>query len=68
MSRLFFMYREFEGLCFALDEAIEGRDVRLLFEDSWYWLHYRFFNRRDAACSETSSVIRTHLYNLVAML
>ena len=46
----------------------ENEDVQLLFEDSWYWLHYRFFNCRDAVCSEASSLVRTHLYNLVAML
>src|SRR5439155_8185022 len=49
-------------------EAIENREVQLLFDDSWYWLHYRFFNCRDAVCSDASSVVRTHLYNLVAML
>jgi hypothetical protein len=51
-----------------LDEAIESKEVQLLFEDSWYWLHYRFFNCRDCVCSETSSAVRTHLYNLAACL
>jgi len=62
------MNREFEGLCLGLHEAIEGRDVRLLFGDSWYWLHYEFFQCRDRICSEQSSAVRTHLFNLAAML
>jgi hypothetical protein len=62
------MHREFAGRFLALDEAIEDRDVRLLFEDSWYWLHYRFFNCRDALASESSSAVRTHLYNFAAMI
>lgn len=68
MPRLYFMNREFEGLCLGLQKAIEGRDVRLLFGDSWYWLHYEFFSCRDYVCSEQSSVVRTHLFNLAAML
>jgi hypothetical protein len=68
MAKLYFMNREFAGLCLGLDEAIENGEIRLLFEDSWYWLHYQFFNCRDSLCSETSSAVRTHLYNLAAML
>src|SRR5262245_2583839 len=68
MPALHFMQREFKGLCLGLDEAIESKEVQLLFEDSWYWLHYRFFNCRDCICSETSSAVRTHLYNLAACL
>jgi hypothetical protein len=67
-AKLYFMSREFQGLCLGLDEAIESSEIQLLFADSWYWLHYRFFNCRDMICSETSSVVRTHLYNLVAYL
>jgi hypothetical protein len=67
MAKLYFMHREFEGLCLSLDEAIENDEIQLLFSDSWYWLHYRFF-RRDIMCSESSSVVRTHLYNLAAYL
>jgi hypothetical protein len=68
MPALHFMQKKFKGLCLGLDEAIESHEVQLLFEDSWYWLHYRFFNCRDAICSETSSAVRTHLYNLAACL
>jgi len=68
MPRLYFMNREFEGLCIGLHEAIEGGKVRLLFGDSWYWLHYEFFQCRDHICSEQASAVRTHLYNLAAML
>ena len=68
MVRFYFMDREFEGKCMALRESIESSDVRLLFGDSWYWLHYEFFACRDWICSERSSVVRTHLYNLAAML
>ena len=39
----------------------------LVFEDSWYFLHYRFFDR-DCVCSETSATVRTHLYNLASVL
>src|SRR5690606_2004008 len=45
-----------------------SNEVQLLFEDSWYWLHYRFFGCRDFIASESSAAIRTHLYNLVAMI
>lgn len=68
MARLYFMNREFEGLCIGLHEAIESRDVRLLFGDSWYWLHYEFFQCRDRICSEQASTVQTHLLNLAAML
>jgi hypothetical protein len=68
MPRLYFMHREFAGRCLALDEAIENHDVQLLFDDSWYWLHYRFFNCRDVIASESSAAVRTHLYNLAAMI
>jgi len=68
MPALHFMQKQFKGLCLGLDEAIESHEVQLLFADSWYWLHYRFFNCRDAICSETSSAVRTHLYNLAACL
>jgi len=62
------MDREFEALCLGIQEKIENGDVRLLFGDSWYWLHYEFFQCRDNICSEESSAVRTHLYNLAAML
>jgi len=68
MATLYFMQRQFEGVCLGLDEPIESDEVQLLFEDSWYWLHYRFFSCRDAICSEFSSAVRTHLYNLAACL
>lgn len=50
LASLCFMHREFKGHCLSLDKAIDSREVQLLFEDSWYWLHYRFFNCRDAVC------------------
>ncbi|GAA5497211.1 hypothetical protein Rhal01_03404 [Rubritalea halochordaticola] len=62
------MNREFEGLCIGLHDVIESPKVRLLFDDSWYWLHYEFFQCRDYICSEQASVVRTHLLNLAAML
>ena len=68
MPNLTFMNREFEGLCLELHKDIERDDVQLLFGDSWYWLHYEFFPCRDRICSEQSSVVRTHLFNLSAML
>jgi hypothetical protein len=68
MPKLFFMNREFQGLCLGLHEEIESPDVRLLFDDSWYWLHYEFFTCRDVICSEKASVVQTHLLNLAAML
>ena len=59
-----------------LDELIEGdgeegvgpKGIRLLYYDSWYWLHYEFFNCRDTFAAEMSTAVRTHLYNLVAAL
>ena len=68
MATLYFMNREFKGLCLALDEDIEYGKIDLLSPDSWYWLHYDFFNCRDRICSDTSSAVRTHLYNLAAYL
>lgn len=71
MAKLYFLDREFEGISMVLDEALERGDtaeIKLLFFDSWYWLHYRFFNCRDGFACETSSVVRTHLFNLVAAL
>ena len=68
MTSLYFMGREFKGLCLSLDEPLENRSVQLLFDDSWYWLHYQFFNCRDRICSESSSAVRTHLLNLAAVL
>lgn len=68
MAKLYFMDREFEGISFELDQSLECQDIRLLFGDEWYWLHYRFFNCRDRILSEKSSALRTHLYNLAAAL
>jgi hypothetical protein len=68
MRKLFFMSRDFEGLCLRLDESLETEKIRSLFHDSWYWLHYCFFSCTDRICSEKSSVIRTHLYNLTSNL
>jgi hypothetical protein len=68
MTALYFMHKKFEGHCFALDEPIESRDIQLLFKDSWYWLHYRFFNCRDRILSESPTAVQTHLYNLAASL
>ena len=68
MTKLYFMNRAFEGTSFPLDQAIEDRDIQLLFADSWYWLHYCFFNCRDMIGSDTSSALRTHLFNFAAML
>lgn len=62
------MHKEFPGHSFALEQSIETREIRLLFEDSWYWLHYCFFNCRDSILSENSPALRTHLYNLAACL
>ena len=62
------MNRDFDGMCLKIGDLIEHRSVRLLFEDSWYWLHYEFFPCRDSICSEKSSVVRTHLLNLAAHL
>lgn len=68
MRRLYFMQRVFEAKCFRLDDPIEYGEIELLFPDSWYWLHYEFFNARDMIASEESASIQTHLYNLCAML
>ena len=68
MAHLYFMDREFAGKCLVLDTAIESANVRLLFEDSWYWLHYEFFGCRDAIASESTAALRTHLHNLVALI
>ena len=76
MAKLYFLNQEFDGVSMWLDELIEGdgadgigpKGVRLLYYDSWYWLHYRFFNCRDAFATEMSTAVRTHLYNLVAAL
>ncbi|GEP45550.1 hypothetical protein [Brevifollis gellanilyticus] len=67
MPQLYFMDHVFDGGYFTkLDEAIESDEVRLLFPDSWYWLHYCFFGR-ECICSEQSESLRGHLLNLVAM-
>lgn len=68
MAKLYFMNRDFKGLCLFLDQEIEQGKIDLLFIDSWFWLHYEFFNCRDCICSETSPAVRTHLYNLAAYL
>jgi hypothetical protein len=69
MVKLYFMHREFSGHCWAVDELLENEEFRgsLLFEDSWYFLHYCFFGR-ECICSETSAALQTHLYNLVSVL
>ena len=69
MTKLYFMHREFSGHSWAVSEMLEDDDFRksLIFEDSWYFLHYRFFGR-DCVCSETSATLQTHLYNLAAVL
>lgn len=63
------MQREFSGRCWAICAMLEDEDFRksLVFEDSWYFLHYRFFGR-DCVCSETSATVQTHLYNLASVL
>ncbi|MGB0414518.1 MAG: hypothetical protein ACPGJU_08725 [Coraliomargarita sp.] len=68
MADLYFMNRKFEGICFELDAVMEYGELDHIFEDAWYWMHYRFFNCRDRILSEESQAIRTHLGNLVAML
>lgn len=68
MADLYFMNRKFEGLCFGLDEPLEGGDFKHIFDDAWHWLHYRFFNCRDSLLSEESAAVTTHLGNLVAIL
>ncbi len=69
MTTLYFMHREFPGYSFEVSEMLEDPEFRALlpFDDSWYFLHYCFFGR-DCVCSETSSAVRTHLYNLVSAL
>lgn len=69
MNKLHFMHRDFGGLCWAIDDLLENEAFRtsLVFEDSWYFLHYRFFGR-DCICSETSNTVQTHLYNLASVL
>src|SRR5690348_13409950 len=58
MAKLYFMQRQFEFLCLDLDEPIESQKIQLIFHDSWYWLHYRFFNCRASFLSETSAAMR----------
>ncbi|MBN8419065.1 MAG: hypothetical protein J0L73_09135 [Verrucomicrobia bacterium] len=68
MAKFYFMDQECSGAHFIrLDEALESGDIRLVFEDGWYWFHYCFFGR-DCIGSEESDALRTHLLNLVAML
>ncbi len=69
MKMLYFMRREFPGHSFEVSEMLEDTEFRALltFDDSWYFLHYCFFGR-DCVCSETSSAVRTHLYNLASAL
>ena len=62
------MNRKFDGICFDLDDLMECGNLEHIFEDAWYWMHYRFFNSRDRILSEESEAVRTHLGNLVAML
>ena len=68
MAKLYFMHREFEGLYLQWDSRIESEEFHLLFYDSWYWMHYCFFNCRDCISSEQSSAIRSNLYNTAALL
>lgn len=69
MTKLYFMHREFVGHSWAVSEMLEDDAFRksLVYEDSWYFLHYRFFGR-DCICSETSAAVQTHLYNLASVL
>lgn len=69
MNKLYFMDGKFEGHSWVISEWLENEAFResLIFDDSWYFLRYRFFGR-DCICSETSATVRTHLYNLVAVL
>ena len=69
MTTLYFMNREFQGHSLEVSEMLEDPEFRALltFDDSWYFLHYCFFGR-DCVCSETSSAVRTHLYNLASAL
>lgn len=63
------MDREFSGHSWAVCGMLEDAEFckSLIFEDSWYFLQYRFFGR-DCVCSETSAALQTHLYNLAAVL
>lgn len=69
MTKLYFMHREFPGRSFEVRTMLEEREFcgMLAFDDSWYFLEYCFFGR-DRVCSEVSSAVRTHLYNLAATL
>jgi hypothetical protein len=69
MTKLYFMHREFCGHSWAVFEMLEDDAFRksLVFEDSWYFLHYRFFGR-DCVCSETAATVQTHLYDLASVL
>ncbi len=69
MAKLYFMQRVFEGHSWTISYRLEDQGFRksLVFEDSWYFLHYCFF-RRDSICSETSAAVQTHLYNLASVL
>jgi len=69
MTKLYFMQREFAGACWAICDILEDEAFResLVFEDSWYFLHYRFFGR-DSICSETSATVQTHLYDLASVI
>jgi len=69
MIKLYFMEREFTGDCWAICNKLEEEVFRnsLIFDDSWYFLHYRFF-RKDCICSETSATVQTHLYNLASVI
>ncbi len=69
MTKLYFMHREFSGHSWAVCNLLEDESFRtsLIFEDSWYYLRYRFFGR-DCICSETSATVQTHLYNLASVL
>jgi hypothetical protein len=69
MAKLYFMKREFSGRCWEICDMLEDEAFRksLVFEDSWYFLHYRFFGR-DCICSETSATVQTHLYDLASVI
>lgn len=69
MAKLHFMEREFAGHCWAIGDMLEDEVFRksLVFQDSWYFLHYRFFGR-DCVCSETSATVQTHLYDLASVI
>lgn len=67
MPKLFFMHREFTGHTYKVSEMLENESFRSMdvFEQSWWFLKYCFIGC-DCICSETSSAVRTHLYNLAA--